>query len=907
MNTLNINQTAHQLNHHRINTIPTRDDTSKRPVIAWKQWATDPVPATNIDTWFPQGTNHGIGITTGQGSGQLEMTEIEGRAAHHIPTLIQRAKEAGHSELVNRIMAGWTEQSPSGGYHWIYRLEGMDVPGNTVLAQKPNTDPDTTKKVDVLIETRGQGGYFIAAPTPGTHHETGKPWVRLTGGPETIATLTPEERAAFHTLLTTFDETPPAPARAYNEGGDWTEGKRPGEHFELETSWDEILTPHGWTYHHQGADGTHYWTRPDKDTRNGWSASTGRADDRDRLWSYSTSTEFEQEIPYTKFGAWALLNHGGDHAAAAQALAHDGWGKERTIDINIADLMPATRKDPSWNSSTTSSSTTPQTTTESSPHTPSKRETTTPPYEATNTTEPANTSATSSSTTTSSTPANDSKPSTGTTSNSATDNAASTSTTGSESSTSSTPTAPSTNQPATTLAETDDGNAHRLIHHHGQELRYCAERGQWLHWDNTRWAFQGPSDIAARELAKHVARQLPESDTSEKNWKKRSLSAAGVTNTLKQAETHYTIAINFDDLDNQPWELNTPDGIINLKTGELTPSDPEKLHTKTTTTSPDPTADRTLWDQFLTDTFPDRTIRDYMQRLIGYAAIGEVQENVLPFAYGPGGNGKSVFFETIAGVLGDYATAAPAGFLMEQRFPQHPTEMARLVGQRLVISQEFNERDRFDEAKVKSLTGGDSITARFTHKDDFTFTPSHTLFIAGNHEPTVESGGDGFWRRLRKIPFLHKVPDHKKVGNLQQVLLSEHAPAILAWIVEGAAWYSKDGLMEPESVRTATEDYREAQDTVARFLEERCILYPGNENYTCSVKRFRAEYEAWCFEEGESPVKGRGLAAQLKNQGVLVGRDAPAQASGRGRVYGGLRLASDEEAIEAEHHRQDLF
>ncbi|MCT1366605.1 phage/plasmid primase, P4 family [Rothia sp. p3-SID1597] len=877
MNTLN--HTAHTLNQHHINTIPTRPDTTKAPAITWKHWTTHPVPATNIDQWFPDNTQHGLAIITGTISGNLEMTEIEGNHTHQLQNLLNTANINGTRPLFDRITNGWLEQSPSGGYHWIYRLTGTDVPGNQKLAR-------TTKR-DVIAETRGQGGYFIAAPTNGTHHQTGNPWTRINGGPETIATITTEEREQFHQLFRTLNQelTPPTPAthnpaRTPTRPGEWANGAKPGEHFETETSWDTILTPHGWTKLRTDNQGTTYWLRPGKDPHNpgtdGQSATTSHAEDRDRLYVFSTSTAFEPETPYTKFGAWALLNHGGDHQAAARALAQDGWGKEPTI--TLTSIMPPTSKDtPCDTSSKTSETPSGPTST-----TPSSATTATPSTSTPTTTHQGKSPSPSPSKTP--TPSNTSPQS--------------------KEPSPPTSTAP---DPATTLAETDDGNAHRLIHHHGHQLRYNPDRGQWLHWTGNRWAFQGRTDTAARELAKNTARTLPETNTAEKQWKKRSLSAAGITNTLIQARTTEGITTTFNDLDNHPWELNTPNGIINLRTGKLTDPDPTKLHTKTTLTTPNPNADRTQWEDFLTTTFPDRTIREYMQRLIGYATIGEVRENILPFAYGPGGNGKSVFFETIATILGDYATSAPAGFLMEQRFPQHPTELARLVGQRLVISQEFNERDRFDEAKVKALTGGDSITARFTHQDDFTFTPSHTLFIAGNHEPTVESGGDGFWRRLRKIPFLHKVPEHKKVGDLQQILVRDHAPAILAWIVEGAAWYALDGLMEPESVRSATEDYREAQDTVARFLEERCVLYPRNGNYQTTVKRFRSEYEAWCFEEGESPVKGRALAAQLKNHGVLVGREAPAQPSGRDRAYGGIRLASDEDAIAAEHERNDLF
>lgn len=858
-----IHTTAHQLHAAGVATIPTRPDTTKAPAVKWKPYTTTPPTPDQLDTWFTHPThNYGLGIITGHTSGNLEMTELEGRAAHHIPHLAELAHNTGLTTLWDRLTHGWTEQSPSGGVHFIYRLTGMDVPGNTKIAHDENRN--------VLAETRGHGGYFIAAPTDGTHHTTGRPWTRLAGGPTTIPTITPTEREAFHTLLATIgapDPTPthtPAATPPAAPTGDWTQGARPGEHFEIETPWADILTPHGWTHHHQGHDGTHYWTRPGKNPADGWSASTGHADDRDRLWVYSTSTEFQAEVPYTKFGAWALLNHGGDHATAARALAKDGWGKEPHITLSLDQIMPATTPAPGKDEPTGA-------TPAASPDAP-----TTPP-EKTPTGPSAAAPATSQA-------ASSPRPDT----------------------TQGTPSpGPQTPQP---LARSEYGNTLRLINAHGHHMRYCPDRGRWLTWNGHVWEWEAPGGGTIRQWALNVACSLPETEQPDIQWKKKSLTAPVITNVLKHAETHPGIAVAFDDLDNQPWELNTPGGIIDLRTGELGPSDPTHLHTRSTLTTPDFTADTTRWEEFLNDTFPNNPrLIDYLQRLCGYSCVGQVREHILPFAFGPGGNGKSVFLDVNAKVLGDYALSAPSGFLMADRFQRHGTEIARLAGARWTNCSEVNEHDRFDEAKVKLLTGGDTLSANFMRRDLFDFTPTHHLWLAGNYWPTVESGGESFWRRLRVIPFTHTIPEHKRVEDLQGILVDEHAPAILAWIARGAADYHRNGLQEPPEVMVATTEYRESQDTVARFLEERCEMHPGNPNYMASVKRFRTEYEAWCYEEGEEPVKGRSLASQLKRHGALVGREAPNVPSGVDRVYGGVQLLSDLDAATADHGRSDLF
>lgn len=832
--------TAQELHHHGITIIPTH---GKRPTIPWKHYQNNPNTTSEITGWFTNTTN-GLAIVTGTTSGNLEMAEIEGKALTHLPTIINLAHDTGLTHLWEKATTGWAEQSPSGGIHWIYRVQGAPVPGNTPLARRHN--PTQTPRYETLTETRGQGGYFIAAPTDGTHHPTGNPWKRITGGPTTIPTLTPDERAAFHTLLASIGEddptrthTPTDTPLPLNPEGDWTEGNKPGEHYETETTWATILEPHGWKKARTTGNTT-YWLRPGKEFGQEISATTGRDPARDRLYVFSTNTPFEPETPYTKFGAYALLNHGSDHKAAARALAKEGWGKEPHIDL--ATIFKA-GKTP-----------TPAPTTEGEKQnqTPQDKEQT----KEQKTNAPA----------ASKTEQGDFQP----------------------------------------LARSDYGNALRLIARYGQHIRYNYERGRWYHFENGHWAGQPKSGGAVREKVKDIASRLPENDQPDKEWKKRSLSAVGTTNTLTQAETDPHLAVPADAFDSHPWEINTPGGIVDLRTGQLSPHNPERMHTKLTTYAPNPNADQTTWLTFLEQTFPnDPKMIGYIKRLSGYSIIGKVREHILPFAYGSGGNGKSVFMDTIAGVLGDYAASAPNEFLMARKYQQHSTEIARLTGQRWVNCHEVNEHDKFDEAKVKLLTGGDRLTARFMRQDDFEFTPTHHLWLTGNFWPTVESGGDGFWRRLRIIPFTHTVPPEERIPDLQGILLREHGEAIMTWLVEGAVEYLKDGLQEPESVLAATRTYEESQDTVSRFLEDEATLYPGNPNCTASVSEVRREYEAWCRAEGEEPMKGRAFTRQLERAGVLVGRKAPR--TGGERLFGGIKLNSQIDKEEADKSRPGFF
>ncbi|MFD2792563.1 bifunctional DNA primase/polymerase [Promicromonospora vindobonensis] len=303
--------------------LPIRADGSKAAAVTWRPYITTAADETQVRTWFADPTT-GLAVVQGAVSGGAELAEIEGRAAHRITELRALAEEFDLVDLWQRLTTGWLEMSPSGGFHFHYRVVGTPVPGNLKLARAAD-------KV-VLAETRGEGGYVVAAPSGGTVHPTGRSWTRLAGGPATAPVLDAEERDLFHLLLRTLDEMP-APDPAANVGPvaphDPRDGLTPGDDYENQTDWSDILTPHDWTLVTTRGR-TRYWRRPGKDTGL-WSASTGRAQDRDRLFVWSSSTEFEQEVPYTKLGAYALLNHGGDHSAAAKALARDGYGKRATL------------------------------------------------------------------------------------------------------------------------------------------------------------------------------------------------------------------------------------------------------------------------------------------------------------------------------------------------------------------------------------------------------------------------------------------------------------------------------------------------------------------------------------------------------------------------------------------------
>ncbi|MFG3259056.1 bifunctional DNA primase/polymerase [Streptomyces sp. NPDC048172] len=287
-------------------------DGTKRPLGPWKRYQQARANEHQLHAWFKDG-HPGLGIVCGAVSGNLEVLEFEGAAITN-GTLAQFHAAVVRSGLVlpwSTLRTGCVIRSPSGGLHYYFRTPGPALP-NTRLA---------TKNGNVLVETRGEGGYVITAPSHGPVHPTGQPYLLLQGGPPTVPLLTIDDRDALLTTARSLDRAHPE-ARTRTPQAKLG-GARPGDDFERRTDWAEILIPAGWAL--VRTDGhTRYWRRPGK--RFGVSATSGNSTARDRLYVFSTSTPFAPQSPYTKFAAYALLSHAGDHRTAARWLRDRGYG-----------------------------------------------------------------------------------------------------------------------------------------------------------------------------------------------------------------------------------------------------------------------------------------------------------------------------------------------------------------------------------------------------------------------------------------------------------------------------------------------------------------------------------------------------------------------------------------------------
>jgi putative DNA primase/helicase len=326
------------------------------------------------------------------------------------------------------------------------------------------------------------------------------------------------------------------------------------------------------------------------------------------------------------------------------------------------------------------------------------------------------------------------------------------------------------------------------------------------------------------------------------------------------------LAIDHEALDADPWLLNVKNGTLDLRTGTLGPHRRDALITKTAPVAYDVSATAPTWTAFLDRAMGgDASLVGYLQRLVGYALTGALREHVLVFLYGAGANGKSTFLSTIHTLLGEYATPAPRGVLFRSRGERHPTELATFFGRRFVTCSEIEEGQVFDEALVKDLTGGDRIECRRMREDFWMFTPTHKLFLAGNHKPTIRGDDEGIWRRMKLVPWTVTIPEHERDTTLLERLRAE-LPGILRWAVEGCLDWQTRGLSEPDGVRGATAAYRAENDALGEFFRLHVVF---EARASISRRELRRAYETWCTDNGHSPQAARRFSARLRESGVV--------------------------------------
>ena len=456
---------------------------------------------------------------------------------------------------------------------------------------------------------------------------------------------------------------------------------------------------------------------------------------------------------------------------------------------------------------------------------------------------------------------------------------------------------------------TEQGNAIRLKDRCGDVLRYQSGLG-WCAWDGQVWE-TGAEGRAwylvmrqADELGMEAERMMqlaPRGEGKEKTpeqreaerayaWAQRCRSCSNQRNTLTAA-SKLMDAGNIDEFDPEPWQLNTPAGVVDLRTGEMREHESSFMCTKITSVAPS-IRPAPKWKEFLHQvTGGDAEFEKYLQMVAGMACVGKVYEEGLVISYGPGSNGKSTLFAVWQELLGSYSGTIRNEVLMGNRNGSEVQGAAQLRGLRLVVTSELEESARMNLSLLKRLTSRDRISARPLYQEPVEFTPTHTLILHTNHLPRLSSCDDGTKRRIAVAPFLSSIPPEKKIMDFAGVLVSEEGPEILGWMIEGAvAFYKSDTkLTKPKVVLDATAEYIGGEDKIGRFLAECCDVSPELEQRSGQV--FDA-YRRWCNEgnlragstnEFMREIERRGFKREVRraNTSYIIGLSLNAE-------YGGL-------------------
>lgn len=419
--------------------------------------------------------------------------------------------------------------------------------------------------------------------------------------------------------------------------------------------------------------------------------------------------------------------------------------------------------------------------------------------------------------------------------------------------------------------------AYRFARQFAGQFIHTPGRG-WMEFNGAHWEECGEARPwqAVHEVCLDALRELPEvprTDHRDALYKdiRYCDSADGTAGVLKHARNWPGIARRDEELDQHAHLFVCRNGTYDLAAGEFRPSDPADLMTLAAGVSYDPYAECPLYDELLATYQPDEGVRAYLHRLAGAAMEGRQNLQQVIINYGQqGGNGKGTIQRAWWNVFGQYASELDIGVLLPRKgYDQYRDAKAMLQGKRIVLITEPSEGQRFDTGTVKSLTGGERVTAARKYKSETSFHPTWLLIMNTNNRVRTPKDG-GMARRLKEIGWHYTVPEGEQRHDLDAILAAEGA-GILNRIIEGWRDFAENGDQEPESVKKATADYLASVDPVAQFLE--ALVGPKEGNNVPSRSMYEA-YKTWCIENGEKPKAAKEFSPELERHGLVRKRES---------------------------------
>lgn len=445
------------------------------------------------------------------------------------------------------------------------------------------------------------------------------------------------------------------------------------------------------------------------------------------------------------------------------------------------------------------------------------------------------------------------------------------------------------------FAGSEQGDADVYARHHGQGVRWIPTWQKWTAFDGKRWTLENGEVLARqawhetlRAMLRHASEERdPERAKQIAGYAHKRMSKKAEDSTLALAKSR--LAVDHRIFDRDPWTLNLNNGILDLRTRQLRPHDPEQYLTMIAPVDWTPGAACPQWLGFLGWAMRgDASLVAYLQEFFGLCLSGDASGETLVVFFGGGENGKTTAVNVIRALLGDYVAEAPARMLMANRNEQHPTELADFAGARLVTLRETKEQQTLDEQVLKLVASRDEIKARRMREDFWAFTPTHKPLLMTNHMPRVRGQDHGVWRRIALVEWGNKVTAEQRIPDLDRRLMAE-LPGILSWATEGLARVLERGgqLVAPPAVAKANQAYQAGEDVVRQWVADACDAGPGLEtkaSYMCE------QYKCWARAVGEAELSGRALAPRLRALGFekVDRRDGNYWLGLRPRPMGGL-------------------
>ena len=822
-----------------LSVLPPRLDGTKAPLPCWRNeeghetWKPAQLARADeaqIRRWYGTPRSTGIGLVTGKVSGNLELLEFDDRPAYL--AYVQAAEAAGLGDLVARIEQGYHEESPKPGVHWLYRC--AEIAGNTKLASRPKVKGEGEEQV--LIETRGEGGFVVIAPSNGKVHPTGGQYRLIAGGFDSIATITPEERRDLWALARSFDETvkpepEPAPKPHAAPAG---EGTRPGDDFNARADWRELLEAQGWTFVYRRGD-CDYWRRPDKGQ--GVSACTGWGG-KDFFYCFSTSTQFEPAKPYDKFGFHVLTVYAGDFKAAVKALAENGYGAR---EFGSRHKTADTQARPAQGEGAEAGDTLQDENLFSDYGNVVKlyarlrdRLAYTPGLDWL------------------------------------------------------------IYNPATGIWEPEPCServkrlALETLRETWSAVFYAAQREE----DDLKKelkALDGDDPRAAMVQKKVKLAMVRREKVFQ--WVRQCETAYRIRSTLEIAEGYFWTPPAIWDAN--PHILVCANGVLDLATGTLLPHSPGHRATKTTGTAFKPGAHHPAWEAVVTllKSEGDRYI--FVHEYCGSGLHGANPNERLVIVQGDGGTGKGTLLTAIHHALGAYAETIEVGSLLatdwrRQNKSAPREDLLKLRGARFVSPGIEPPKDsKLDDGSIKALTGNDAISARAPHaKNSITFTPVFKLIVQTNFPLRTEFDDPGMKRRVIVVPFNQK-PDRPDPAIKDALIRDPEArAACLAWLYEGYRAWRNAGYALPESAlaTSATAEYWADMNPFAQFAADVGLKFGKLER--CPKPKLTGALKAWRDETGRFDASLKGFPGWLKSKGCF-----DQQITGGSRLWYGVGFA----------------